>query len=143
MSQRLNYSESIDERTSSTISRNTYRQARCEIDQLTSMGKLTCRKLQKVMRKDVKFLRECGLMDYSMLVAIEKRGPRSTVNLVVDQNSNHTFAHGDKIVHLAIIDYLQEWNLNKKLERFSKTVVLQKDGDALSAINPDKYAKRF
>jgi len=75
------------------------------------------------MRRDVYFLRKCGLMDYSMLVAIEKRGPRSTVNLVL-QDSNHAFTNGDKTVHLAIIDYLQEWNLNKKLERAWKTGVL-------------------
>jgi len=118
------------------------RSSTAKTDQLTSLGELTRRKLQKVMRKDVNFLRECGLMDYSMLVAIEKRGPRNTVQME-SQDSNHAFTNGDKTVHLAIIDYLQEWNLSKKLERLSKTVVLQKDGKSLSAINPDKYAKRF
>jgi len=93
------------------------------IDHLTSLGELTRQKLQKVMRKDVDFLRGCGLMDYSMLVAIEKRGPRSSVKRE-DQDSNHAFTNGDKTVHLAIIDYLQEWNLNKKLERAWKTGVL-------------------
>jgi hypothetical protein len=38
--------------------------------------------------------------------------------------------------HIAIIDYLQEWNLNKKGERFIKTKVLLKNADGLSAIEP-------
>ena len=51
--------------------------------------------------------------------------------------------YGDYYLHFSIIDYLQKWNLNKKLERFSKTVFLNKDGEKLSAIEPNKYAKRF
>jgi len=49
----------------------------------------------------------------------------------------------DKTIHLAIIDYLQEWNLNKKVERFSKVFILGKNGDGLSAIDPVVYARRF
>jgi 1-phosphatidylinositol-4-phosphate 5-kinase len=60
---------------------------------------------------------------------------------------NHKF-YSDKSVtpalyHVALIDYLQEWNLNKKMERLLKTVVLQKDGKKLSAIEPSQYAFRF
>lgn len=40
------------------------------------------------------------------------------------------------IIHIGIIDYLQQWTLNKKLERFSKTYVLRKNSDGLSAIEP-------
>ena len=46
-------------------------------------------------------------------------------------------------MHLAIIDYLQLWNMNKKLERYSKIYLLGKNGDGLSAINPKAYAARF
>jgi hypothetical protein len=28
---------------------------------------------------------------------------------------------GKHVYHVAVIDYLQEWNLNKKMERFLKT----------------------
>jgi len=48
-----------------------------------------------------------------------------------------------KIVHISIIDYLQEWNISKKGERFYKTIVLGKDPAYLSAIDPDSYAQRF
>ena len=129
-----------------------------DVDSLTKLYQIDRRRLIKVMRKDVNFLRENGLMDYSMLVAIEKDKAHeakiqtdSIVNLSDDTLKNpmamyatqHQFTKGERTVHLAIIDYLQEWNLNKKLERLSKTVVLQKDGESLSAIEPNKYAKRF
>jgi hypothetical protein len=56
-------------------------------------------------------------------------------------------AHGilceTETVHLSIIDYLQEWNTNKKLERMYKTQILQKSGSGLSAIEPISYAQRF
>ena len=44
---------------------------------------------------------------------------------------------------MAIIDYLQSWNLQKKLERFIKTQVQNKDGKLLSAIEPNEYSYRF
>ena len=55
----------------------------------------------------------------------------------------HSFPHGNRIYHIAIIDYLQEWNLKKKTERFLKTTILVKDGKKLSAIEPQEYARRF
>ena len=55
----------------------------------------------------------------------------------------HSFVSGKFIYHIAIIDYLQEWNLNKKAERFIKTKILLKDGKNLSAIEPVEYARRF
>ena len=44
---------------------------------------------------------------------------------------------------MAIIDYLQEWNMNKKSERAIKTVLMGKDGATLSAIEPQAYGRRF
>lgn len=49
----------------------------------------------------------------------------------------------DKTAHIAIIDYLQAWNLNKMSERALKVGLLGKDADGLSAIDPAAYAKRF
>ena len=42
-----------------------------------------------------------------------------------------------------MIDFLQEWNLNKRLERFAKTKLKNKDPAGLSAIEPIAYQKRF
>ena len=55
----------------------------------------------------------------------------------------HCFMNTPRVYHIAIIDYLQEWNLNKKLERFTKTVLLGKDKQTLSAIEPEQYSERF
>lgn len=48
----------------------------------------------------------------------------------------HCFVAGNQVFHISLIDFLQKWNLNKKGERFMKTVLLGKDGPTLSAIEP-------
>ena len=48
----------------------------------------------------------------------------------------HCLLNGERVYHVAIIDYLQTWNFNKKCERFMKTVLLGKNPDNLSAIEP-------
>lgn len=58
-------------------------------------------------------------------------------------SQKHRFVHDKKILHISIIDYLQEWNLNKKGERFIKTIIQGKNPDRLSAIEPERYAQRF
>ena len=55
----------------------------------------------------------------------------------------HCFVNGKRVYHFAIIDYLQEWNIAKKVERLTKTVLLGKDGPTLSAIEPIAYSRRF
>lgn len=45
--------------------------------------------------------------------------------------------------HVALIDYLQEWNLNKKLERYAKIHFKNADPSGLSAIAPAEYQRRF
>ena len=49
----------------------------------------------------------------------------------------HCFVNGERIYHIAVIDYLQQWNFEKKCERFLKTTLLGKDKDSLSAIEPE------
>ncbi len=49
----------------------------------------------------------------------------------------HRFANYNYTYHLAIIDYLQAWNMAKKVERLTKTIMLGKDGVKLSAIEPN------
>lgn len=97
-------------------------------------------------------------MDYSLFVVIEKKDFNNNRTLAEDLDiqtreiffgdqfdlaAKHQFTNMTKTVHISIIDYLQEWNLNKKCERILKTMVLLKDGKNLSAIEPVQYAKRF
>ena len=44
---------------------------------------------------------------------------------------------------IGIIDMLQEWNLNKKEERYLKIYIRGKDADGISCLNPIKYRQRF
>lgn len=42
-----------------------------------------------------------------------------------------------------IIDYLQDWNINKMCEHYAKTIILRKDAEGVSAVEPQLYSKRF
>ena len=55
----------------------------------------------------------------------------------------HSFKSKNCIYHIAIIDYLQEWNLKKQAERLIKTKLMFKNGNGLSAIEPVDYSLRF
>ena len=123
-----------------------------------------------IINKDVEFLRRNGLMDYSLLLAVEKAsdrndslntgtgsgGQQSKKNTIVLKSGDrvadyvgelisqvHSHKTGKRIFHIAIIDYLQTWTTMKKLERASKTMFLGVDGARLSAIEPQAYARRF
>ncbi|KAG2502972.1 hypothetical protein JM16_009507 [Phytophthora kernoviae] len=50
---------------------------------------------------------------------------------------------GPGYYYVGIIDILQTWTLQKKLERFWKVDIQQKDGESLSAIDPVRYQRRF
>lgn len=108
-------------------------------------------------------------MDYSLLLGIENRpkseekelmtpggGRQSRIRaemrrLTVKNNMDvaalrrHRFISPDsyETYHVSVIDYLQQWNANKKGERFLKTKLLGKKGDDLSAIEPITYQDRF
>lgn len=82
----------------------------------------------------------------------------STDRSFASRSSNYTdgkifSACGRYIYHVSIIDYLQKYNLQKKLERLAKESVRKmtcqncsKQSDSnndLSVVNPAKYRKRF
>ena len=58
-------------------------------------------------------------------------------------SKKHCFVSGDIVFHISVIDFFQQWDLSKKGERFIKTMLFNKDGPTLSAIEPVQYAKRF
>lgn len=49
---------------------------------------------------------------------------------------------GRYIYHIGIIDYLQDYNVDKKLENFLKYRLMMK-GPGISAVPPPDYAERF
>ncbi|RLN21017.1 hypothetical protein BBJ28_00017195 [Nothophytophthora sp. Chile5] len=50
---------------------------------------------------------------------------------------------GPGYYYVGIIDILQTWTMQKRLERYWKVNIQQKDGDGLSAIDPVRYQRRF
>jgi hypothetical protein len=60
------------------------------------------------------------------------------------KNKRHMFLSSDYkyIYHISIIDYLQNYNWDKKTENFLKTI-LRGSAAEISAVNPNRYAKRF
>ena len=50
---------------------------------------------------------------------------------------------GPHSYYFGIIDILQEWTWDKKVERFFKSFVLRKEADGLSAIEPVAFQDRF
>ena len=45
--------------------------------------------------------------------------------------------------HLAIIDYLQAWNCDKKAEAFLKRTLKGRPSNLISCVPPDSYYRRF
>ena len=89
------------------------------------------------MVNDSSFLKDHGIMDYSLLLVIESLKSRemSTRRNTICSET-HPVAY-----HLGIIDFLQEWNFDKKLERAYKA--LKGNPNDISAMEPNGYQERF
>ena len=88
---------------------------------------------------DTALLEKYSIMDYSLLVLVEQafftrgsmiEGRPLTIN-------------GKYIVYVGIIDYLQTYNMSKKIENKYKNKLKRNRESNLSAISPHPYRKRF
>jgi len=106
-----------------------------------------------------------NLMDYSVLLCIEENpnpqkqtahelgeafAARKAAQAASKGEGHGQVRHqfisecGKWIYHLSVIDYLQDFNLDKKLESFIKITRANKENKKLiSASHPDLYATRF
>ena len=87
-------------------------------------------------------------MDYSLFVVTEKllqnnedfpeSGERQKF---INTKMRNVFRSTDlkELYHIGVIDYLQEWNIGKKLEMVFKSVMKGADSNKLSSVNPVKY----
>lgn len=121
------------------------------------------REILDMLERDSEMLRRHNLMDYSLLFAIEKNEAYTRLRGTISKNSKmtltatedemmhktfkktrHTFLSkcGKFIYHLAIIDYLQDFNMDKRLENMIKTFI-NKGGAEISAIPPKRYCHRY
>ena len=127
-------------------------------DGLLSFGPLEIEHFNQIVRKDSEFLKKYNLMDYSLLFIIEhsqspipkitpkpkfERGVINSENILAPTFSEQTEKVHQRY-HIAIIDYLQEYNLNKKMERFAKTTCRSKSKrDKVSCAPTAFYQERF
>ncbi len=60
------------------------------------------------------------------------------------KSSRHMFLSSNLqyIYHISIIDYLQDYNLDKKFENFAKTILRGRKAE-ISAVPPKRYSKRY
>ncbi len=64
---------------------------------------------------------------------------------MIKHNSKHVFesSNGKYYYHMAIIDYLQEYNSRKKLEHWFRKNIQSADETLISCVPSEFYAKRF
>ena len=101
----------------------------------------------QTVKDDAKFLCDRGIMDYSLLLGIEKGV--SKFNVIDEEDADRdalilpaSHANSAHMYYVGIIDILQEWDSSKKQERFCKAL-LGRDLDGVSSIEPEKYLERF
>ncbi|CAD8186384.1 unnamed protein product [Paramecium octaurelia] len=108
-------------------------------------------RLRNSLVLDSKFFSELNLMDYSLLIIKMNWSPYSQRNPQMDMskffNSELCCIPSIKeqgvYYHIAIIDYLQEWNAEKFIEQVTKKAINVKIDLDTSAQNPQEYTKRF
>ena len=74
---------------------------------------------------------------------LKKTNPELYTILLDNQQTRHTYMSDDGmyLYHVGIIDYLQEFNVGKKLENFAKGFVENKH--VISAVPAAEYGQRF
>jgi hypothetical protein len=96
--------------------------------------------INEILMADTAFLASFNIMDYSLYLVIEGRSYANAIHRL----TRHEFfsEDGHELYHVSVIDYLQEWNRQKKMERWLKSWK-KLDPDDLSAVEPVFYRKRF
>lgn len=132
------------------------------------------KEIMENLERDSKILMGNNIMDYSLLLAVEKNpeyhdlvsnNPLHKATIMTTTEGGFSFGEEDPVMmdmrrritklphrylskggryiyHIAIIDYLQDFNLDKKLESALKTVI-NKEGAQISAIEPHGYQRRY
>ncbi|CAD8088028.1 unnamed protein product [Paramecium sonneborni] len=104
-------------------------------------------KLTQNLFKDSEFLEKQKLIDYSLLVIIIdwKEQKQLLIKHLDGQqiNINPSIKEQGIYYHIGIIDYLQQWNVNKSLERKTKKIIQMNLQLDTSAQEPKRYSKRF
>lgn len=132
--------------------KNNHEEGGCDIQRLMTQ-----------IEKDNEFLQERRFIDYSVLLAIEKRPQFQQLEgedeenkeggeivskegqKFIDAGKRHMYYSkcGRYIYHIAIIDFLVVYNVAKFMENWAKTRLLRRDPRKISAVDPKIYGPRF
>lgn len=83
-------------------------------------------------------------MEMRHLLDQKSLGPPAKKPVVASFRSKAAMSvNGPALYHFGVIDFLQEWTVSKKLERFYKSRMLRKDSDGVSSMPPRDYRARF
>lgn len=101
-------------------------------------------KMLKQIKCDSEFLCRNGIMDYSLLIV----GESNKDNLIKAKHEqgkrNQFFSPDERVIyHIGIIDFLQGWTFDKKVEANSKMIFKCKNPTKISAVEPNAYSKRY
>ena len=91
-----------------------------------------------MLQRDIAFLRDQKLMDYSLYLTVEKV---DKVDKNLETRNRFYSIDGTELYHIGLIDYLQTYNLYKKTERTVKWFT--KDIRGISCVEPNYYSERF
>lgn len=98
-----------------------------------SLSQMMTRKIQNLIKKDVKFLMASGIMDYSLIVCISKsQGEKS-----------YKSTYKNEWYKFGIIDFLGEYSFKRKAEYISKIIRYGSRVKMCSVMNPQNYYNRF
>ncbi|CAD8107781.1 unnamed protein product [Paramecium primaurelia] len=113
-------------------------------------------RLRKCLVDDANFFSKVKLMDYSLLIikmdwyTYSQNNPHIREEEIPNYFSSDLFCipcindfERGIYYHIAIIDYLQEWNAQKIIEKHTKKAIHANIALDTSAQNPEDYAKRF
>ena len=89
--------------------------------------------LQNALNNDSQFLKEEGVIDYSLLIILEYEN--------YNKNDKKENEKNFKIIRLGIIDYLRKYTWDKQIESYSKKFIHGFTNPTI--IDPDSYSKRF
>ena len=67
----------------------------------------------------------------------------NTQSMARDMSSANKGGTTRFVVHIGIIDYLQAWDLKKKLEHSAKTMFNRNGKQTISSVSPGFYSQRF
>lgn len=102
------------------------------------------RKINRILEKDANFLKKHNLMDYSLLIKIEPLRSTSLLNLNSRSRNIYISSDGTEAYHIGVIDYLQGYTLEKKLEYTYKSRLGSHPMSGLiSSTSAPLYKERF